>query len=138
MIWLFSILAIGLILYTFHNVLLNEVHLDRIEMVNSTYYEGVFNLTQLKIDRINHNSYALQTDVEILVDLDEDWEMEAYFYYNRFGNNNYFKTPNQIFRSRVCNVLERYREFIAFRNVTNLPEPKFGQRICPIKVVTKI
>lgn len=140
MIWLYYVLAIGIILYTFHSAFENEVQLDRIEILNSTH-SGVYNFTQLRIDRLNQWSHALQTDVDILVDVDDYWEIEAYFYYNRYDTINYVQTSIQIARTALCNVFERFRPVIAFearKNATNFPAPIFGKRICPIKAVIKL
>lgn len=138
MIWLFYILAVGAVLYTFHSVFVNEVQLDRIEVFNSAQYEGLYTVTQLRIDRLNPSTHTLQSDVDILVDIDDNWEIEAFFLYNRFDKSNYTTTPIQIVRTTLCNVFERFRPFIASnarRNVTNFPVPIFGYRICPIKPV---
>lgn len=140
MIWLLSILTIGVILITLHSVFVNEIHLERIEILNSTYSQGVYNFAQIRIDRINHKLYNLQSDVEILIDVDKSWEIESHFYYNRFNNYNYIKTPIQIPRTSLCSSLERFKPWITFdetKNVTNFPKPQFGTRICPIKAVTK-
>lgn len=141
MTWLFFIFAIGLIFYTFHSVFVNEMELDRIEIVNLTHSQGVYNFTQLKNYRLNQRTHALESDVDILVDLDENWEIEAHFYYSRFNNNHYTETSIHIQRALLCNVLEKYKQFITFdttKNITNFPVPTFGRRICPIKAVTNI
>lgn len=137
MIWFICLLSFGLLLIFLQSISINEVRVDRIELLNSSYLAGVYNVTHLKIEKIN-NTNAFQADVDFLVDIDQNWLVQTNYYYSQLNDSYYDKTSYRALRTPVCAVFERYKSFMRFdatKNNTNFPNPQRGKKICPIKAV---
>lgn len=70
-----------------------EIYYDRIELLNSSYLPDFYNVSLLRISKFNRTTYVMNLNVDFLQDFGEDIEMQTDFYYNRFNNNQYSKSP---------------------------------------------
>lgn len=138
MAWLtFALLACSFIKNS-QSIVKNEVQFDRIESLNSSYIEGVYNLTLLRISKFNRTAYVLNGEIETFVDVDENVELESSFYYNRFNNNQYNKSPIRLTRISITKAIEKFYDIIitdSLRSKTNLPLQKVNGELVPIKKV---
>lgn len=139
MIVLTLILTVFLLIFQSENVLTTEIILDRIELVNTTYLEGFYNMSELRISRINRTTYVLNAQIITYFVLDQNWEIEVSFFRNRFNNNQYYKMPFRFPRTSACQVLDQY--YVKYlqpglKGITNLPQFKEGEHFCPIKKVS--
>lgn len=112
-----------------------DLHFDRIEMLNETYLEEVFNFSQLRVSKFNRTVHIVNGDFESFVDLDRRFSVEAAFYFNRFNNMQYYKTPMRLVKTKMCEVYEKFGsevERAVQKNFTNLHSAT-GK--CPLKKV---
>ena len=101
----------------------NEAHFDRIELLNSTYAEELYNVTEFRVTKTNRTTYVANIVWDSLIDFGDDMEIEVKIYYNRFNNNQYNLTPLRVPRSSLCATLKKFYPMIftaATRNTTNL------------------
>lgn len=113
---------------------MNEMQFDRVELVNSTYYENHFNVTKFRIAKFNRTTYTLNLEMETFTDVDDTHEVDVSFYYNRLNNNQYSKSPMRVPRSTYCSAMGKFRPIImaaASRNNTNLFNS--DESSCPLK-----
>lgn len=73
----------------------SELNFERIELLNSSYVEGLYNVSLLRISKYNRTTYALSFDGELLFDVTEDVKVKADFYHSRMNNNQYSKYKNK-------------------------------------------
>lgn len=133
-----SILAILLLIFHCENVSTTKIQIDRVEILNSTYKEGFYNYSEVQITRINRTAYVYNVQLTLYKDIDEDWEFEVTFHRNRLNNNQYNKMPFAIPRMLLCQFLERHYKTIVqpvLKDISNYPEFKEGEHVCPIKKV---
>lgn len=138
---LFCILFAAFVICHLNGVSSNQFQYDRVDTPNSTDFEGIFNLTLMRVGKFNRTTYALYVDLETFTELDTNLEVEIKVYYNRINNNQYTLLPAQFKRDTVCNFIEKLRPFFNYddvRNSTNIPEPKKGVRYCPVKAVNDL
>lgn len=131
------ILSVFLILQS-ENVMTTEIQIDRIEFVNTTYMEGIYNISELRISRINRTTYAVSVEITSYVDLDKNWEYEISFFRNRFNNNQYYKMPLGLSKRSLCGTFEPVYEKkvqAVIKDISNFPQLKEGEEICPLKKV---
>lgn len=110
-----------------------DFQFERIVMLNATYVEGRYNISMLRILRMNRTTYALSVDFKICRDLGEDYSLEVLFY-NRFNNNQYYRTPASISKRNLCDAANRYyQEFVGdpLKNFSNFKQFKTGESACP-------
>lgn len=132
------ILLIGFLVCQSNGILKQKFELNHVATPNSTYLEGFFNISTLRIGKFNRTTYALYLEVEVFADLDENIEMEIKYYYNRINNNQYNLMPIRFKRVKVCDLIEQYKSLLdyeEFRNITNIPEPDMSKPYCPVKPV---
>lgn len=133
-----SILPILLLIFHCENVLTTKIQIDRVEILNSTYKEGFYNYSEVQVTRINRTAYVYNVQLTLYKDIDEDWEVEVAFYHNRLNNNQYYKTPFSIPRQSCCQLLEQHYKTIiqpVLKGVSNFPQFKTDEHVCPIKKV---
>lgn len=115
-----------------------EMIYDRIEMLNSTYQEGIYNFSQFRVTKYNRTAYTINAYFELFIDLDQDFAVKIDSYYNRLNNNQYTKSLLHAPKTSICFFFDRFYG-VAFshlaENQTNFPPYKAGEKICPIKKV---
>lgn len=137
MVLFIYLLAICLTISNFGTILTDEVQFDRTELLNSTYYEGIYNVTLFRIAKFNRTTYVLNVEFENFVDIDQNYEVEVKFYFNRLNNNQYNLSPIRVPRSSFCAVAQKFHSMIitsATKNSTNLYNPDGSA--CPLKKVS--
>lgn len=133
-----KILTILLLVYQCEYISATEIQINRVELLNSTYKEGFYNFSELLVTRINRTAYVINLQVMIYLDIDENFEFEVSFHHNRLNNNQYNKMPYRIPRKTICQALDQfYKKLIwpAVKDVSNLPQVKEGEHVCPVKKV---
>lgn len=136
MVMLSLILSVFILIFQSENVLTTEIQIDRIEFVNTTFMEGIYNVSELRISRINRTTYALSAELTFYVDFDKNWVYEISFFRNRFNNNQYYKMPFGLSKRTVCETFEPiYQKHVqaVIKDISNLPQLKEGEHICPLK-----
>lgn len=115
-----------------------ELIFDRVELLNSSYLEGFYNVTQFRISKFNHTTHVFNTKFELFIDIDSDFSIETLSYYNRFNNNQYTKSLLRVKKTRLCDSMQKiYGTFSRDLDpkVSNFPRREYGQRVCPFKKV---
>lgn len=79
MLWLLKILAVLLNL-NFKTVYSADISFDRIEILNETYLEGMYNVSLFRITKLNHTVYVFNAEMESFVDMDQFHSVEINFY----------------------------------------------------------
>lgn len=118
-----------------------EIQFDRIELLNSSYVEGVYNVSEFRITKFNRTTYVFNAKVDFFIDIDRNMKIQVNFHHNRLNNNQYTKTPMAISKDIICNIADKYyKKFIMVqvKNVSNLPQYEAGQSICPVQKVFTI
>lgn len=121
--------------------LATELYYDRIELLNATYVEDIYNVSQFRINKFNRTTYVLNLDVELFNDAGEDYTVSIDFYYNRLNNNQYSKSPIRVAKTSVCRAVDRYYPLLVVgssKNYTNFQDIKTGATCCPLKKVIKL
>lgn len=137
--WFSFTLLICLFIVNFKSISMREVQFDRIELLNSSYIEGVYNMSLFRIGKFNRTTYVLNWNIELFVDIDDSWEIGISYYYNRINNNQYNKTPMRVARNSMTKVLDNFYEFIvtdALKNNTNFPFERVNGKFPTIKKVS--
>lgn len=115
-----------------------EIRYDRVELLNSTLIEGIYNISTFRISKFNHTAHVLNVNFELFINLDQNFFLEVNFYHNRLNNNQYTKSLLQVPNTNACFLINKFWS-VGFehltRNDTNLPEAKAGKTICPIEKV---
>lgn len=116
---------------------INEFVFDRVEALNGTYLEGIYNISEMRIGKFNRTTYVLTFEIEVFVEMNQkDTEVEVTFYYNRMNNNQYNKSPINIKRVSLCTLFDRFGSIIfpkAMETHSNFPGLKGNP--CPITPV---
>lgn len=134
-----------LILNSFSSLAItNELVFDRVELVNATYLEGLYNISEMRVGKFNRTTYVLNFEIEFFIEVNqEDSELDTTFYFNRMNNNQYSKTPIHVRRSSLCNCLDTFKTLLfpdTMRKHSNLPVFNGpNANFCPIpKVQTDV
>lgn len=115
-----------------------EVYFDRIELLNATYVPGLYNVSVFRVGKFNRTTYVFNADVETFIPVDDDFDVEVIFYYNRFNNNQYSRTPIRVPRTNLCKTVESFYTMMTtaeIRTSTNIPPVKRGVKWCPVEAV---
>lgn len=115
-----------------------EVYFDRIELMNSSYIEGLYNVSEYRIAKFNRTTYVFNANMEIFYDTDRNHTVGVEFFYNRFNNNQYSKTPFRVTRAPICDFVEKYYNLLSsdeIANITNFIKHISGKNFCPLKKV---
>lgn len=115
-----------------------EIRYDRVELLNSTFIEGIYNISTFRISKFNHTAHVLNVNFELFINLDRNFFLEVYFHHNRLNNNQYTRSLLQVPNTNACFLLDKFWN-VGFghltRNDTNLPEMEPRKGICPIEKV---
>lgn len=138
-----TLLVLVICVWIFHcaNVSSTEIQFDRIEILNDSYVEGYYNVSEFRITKFNRTTYVLNARADIFVDIDQDIKTELILHFNRLNNNQYTKLPMGLPKDYLCNIIQKYyRKFIMVqvKDCSNLPQPMPelpDDQICPIKKV---
>lgn len=117
-----------------------EVIFDRIEMLNSSYVEGYYNISLLRVTKFNRTTFVLNAEFELFVDVTDKFMVEADFHYNRFNNNQYNKLPGNVKKDTICKHAEKYYKKMIMADVehkSNFPQYAENEQVCPIKKVIR-
>lgn len=112
-----------------------EIVFDQMLFLNETYVKDLYNISLFRISKFNRTTYAGSSDIEMYVDVGDEFEVEMEVFYNRLNNNQYNKAPMRIPRDKVCNVIDKYLDKFIYnelRGHTNIP----GDMKCPFKKVS--
>lgn len=121
----------------FSKIAANELYFDTVEVV-PLYFKDLYNISEVRISKFNHTTPVLNFRGEIFVDIDENFEVEVTYHYNRLNNNQYNKMPMIIKKSKVCAILDKYyTKFLMMdlKNCSNLPQFEPSEKFCPRKKV---
>lgn len=132
-----AILLICVIILCVKMAAMNEIQFDRAEL-DPMYIENFYNASIFRVSKFNRTTYGFNAEGDLYADVDENVEIEVSFYYNRFNNNQYSKTPIHVPRSNICAVAEKYyREFAMeeLKNKSNFPQYEPPEKFCPLKKV---
>lgn len=128
-------ISILLIISTCATVSSVELVFDQMLFLNETYVKDLYNISLFRISKFNRTMYAGSSEVEMYVDVDDNFEVEMEVFYNRLNNNQYNKAPMRIPRDKVCKILDKYLDKFIYnelRGRTNIP----GDMKCPFKKVS--
>lgn len=134
--WISYIFVIVALAFGCQTILGIEMVYDHLEMMNETYYEGFYNISECRVAKFNRTMYTYNVEFEIFRDLDETMDVEMNFYYNRLNNNQYSRSTMRIRKDGLCNIMNRFYQYLitpSNQNHTNLPGP--GTKFCPLKKV---
>lgn len=138
MLLLSGALAICLVFINYGAVTPMELLFDQVQSWNESYSEGYYNLTELRISKFNRTTYVYNTVVEYFVDIDDKFEMEMNFYYNRLNNNQYRRTLIRVPRENLCKLVDKYYKLfytaVHEKNITNFITSQ-EKSPCPAKKV---
>lgn len=118
----------------------NEIQFDRIEL-NPLSLDGFYNASLFRIAKFNHTAYALNADGDIFTDVDQNFDIEINFYYNRMNNNQYIRSPLRVPKGSLCNTIEKYyRTYVMkyIQDYSNLPQYEPPATFCPLKQVNSM
>lgn len=115
-----------------------EINFDRIELVNSSYLEGYYNISTLRIGKFNRTTYAFSAEFETFFEFNEKVFVEVEAYYNRLNNNQYQLSLFRVKKQSFCKFFELfYKNYTMsdFKNISNLPQYAPNEKVCPFKKV---
>lgn len=115
-----------------------ELHYDRVELLNASYVEGYYNVSQFQVNKFNRTTYVFNAAGEIFIDIDRTVTASMDLWYNRFNNNQYSKSPMRVPKSSLCDALDKYSGLLSevLRKSTNMLDGKKpGDKVCPLKKV---
>lgn len=133
-----SSLAVALSILSLSAVFTSEIIFDRVELINGSYVEGIYNATLFRVRKLNRTTYAINYDAIQLMEFDENVEASIAFYYNRFNNNQYNLSPIRVKKRKLCNMWKYYSKLIFTpenNHTTNMGDPNV---FCPLKKVLAI
>lgn len=134
---LLQILTVYFVLLNQQTVFAADIQFDRIEMLNGTYLEGVYNISLFRIAKLNRTMHVFNAEMDFLTDVDQFHSMEFTFYYNRLNNNQYSKTLMRIPKQVLCRVLEKFRPFLSVLSETTTNFYQADGKSCPMKKVIR-
>lgn len=86
-----------------------ELILDRVELLNSSYLEGYYNISLFRVNKYNRTTFVLNYELELFRDWDQTFLMEMNLYYNRLNNNQYQLSLLRLQKQKCCEVYRKYR-----------------------------
>lgn len=124
--------------YNFELIKSFDVIFERVELLNSSYVEGFYNFSNVRIQKYNRTTFVLNLNFELFIDFDEDVFCEVTFSYNRFNNRQFALTPVHIKKQPFCNMTEGYyKRFVMLqvKDLSNFPQFELEEAPCPFKKV---
>lgn len=95
-------------LFGFDSLMGTEMIYDRIEMLNSTYLEGVYNFSQFRVTEYNHTAHTIDSYFELFIDVDQNIAVEIESYFNRLNNKQYTKSLLHTPKTPICFFIDRF------------------------------
>lgn len=136
MLSLLKVLVLFSFVLTYHNILGIEMVFDRVESIKELYVPEYYNMSIIRINKINRTTYVFNVNVEFFVDIDDEYEMEVKIYYNWMNNNQYNLSPLRAPKEKYCDFIKKYLSVVMqSEKITNFP--KEGTGYCPLKKVLK-
>lgn len=135
--WILT-LAFCLFALNWDETFTTEIQVDRVELLNSTFSDGIYNISELRVTKFNRTSYVLNLDAEIFFDVDQSVDAELTLHHNRMNNNEYNKMPFGLAKKSLCTYLEKYYKSILMepmKNISNSPQLGPKDNVCPIPKV---
>lgn len=115
-----------------------DVQFERLELMNASYVEGKYNISLLRVSRINRTTYSMNVEFETFQDIGTEFSFEVLFYFNRFNNNQYNRHPLAIPKMGFCDATEKYYKILKgfFQDYSNFPQFPEGEPACPFPKVS--
>lgn len=88
-----------------------------IEIPKPIYREGVFSITQWRSHKLNNTAFIFSAEFEFFMDIGQDFEIEALFYYKQPTDEEFIKSENDTSKMSMCKMIEKY-EFSKKQNQT--------------------
>lgn len=133
------VLVIGIFASNCDVVTSNVAQFDRFDVLNSTFVEGLYNISKLRIAKFNRTAYGINFDIEFFFDFNDEYEFSTFFHYNRLNNNQYAKSILRIPKSNFCSWMGSvYPKYLmeSFKTRSNLPQYDVkSEKFCPLKKV---
>lgn len=130
-----------LLVVIFRHITCLEYTFERFEIENGkSYREYAFNITVYRVAKFNRTTNGITLEGELYNDLGSNHSLEVLFYYNRLNNMQYTRTPAHIPKSPICDVLDKFYKthwMEIAKDVSNLPQLKDGERLCPLSKVAQ-
>lgn len=134
MILKLCVLAIGCLSLFSISVLSDEIIFDRVEIINASFVEGLYNISLFEITKYNRTTYVFNSKMDLLVDSDQDTKIRVNFYYNRMNNNQYSKTLMRIPNTPCCTSIQRASATLNIDSMDKYTNFPFSSG-CPLKKV---
>lgn len=115
---------------------MDELIYDRIELLSPPYNKDYYNISEFRVTKLNRTAFVIKANIEFLVDLDETFNIEVIFSYNRMNNNQYTRSWLSIKKDTICNAAKKFQHMLITdtnKEKTNLPDNIEGY--CPLKKV---
>lgn len=112
-----------------------DIQFDRIEMLNASYVANRYNVSVLRISKIDRTTYGLNMEFETFRDMTADHLADVRFFYKRLSNNEYSMSLAQIPKMTICEIGDKYYNgywMTELGNYSNLPQLKPKQSFCPL------
>lgn len=133
------ILAIVFLSLSFNRISMLEFQFDRIDILNSTYREGFYNISQARITKFNRTTYVFNAVMEWFIDLDDDVSSDITIHFNRFNNNQYSKTPMHVKRQPFYKIVDKFYVIIFAQAMEkkqmNVPLKKAGEPVRKVRTL---
>lgn len=98
------------------------IQLDEAKFLNSSYLEGYYNLSRLTVSKFNRSTFVMNVDLELLVDLNDDYFFDTAYYSKKIACHSWSKNLYYWKNQSQCLVLETFRYFaVKGYNNTNVP-----------------
>lgn len=117
------------------------ISFDQAVLLNSTYVPDFYNISKFRVSKFNRTTYVFNLEADIFMDLDESVSIEIEFYYSRFGNNQYEKSPLGVPQKSFCAFMkQQYRSLFmeGLKNVSNFPQTDEIEKSCSLKKVNHV
>lgn len=116
-----------------------EVNLERVELINSSYVEGYYNVSSMRVSKFNRTTFVFSFEAELFVDITDEVTVQVDFYHSPLGNTQYTKSAARIPKDTICKHAEKYyKEWYMqqFKDISNLPQVEPTENVCPVKAVS--
>lgn len=105
----FSVI-IGFILTSINSKIFT-IQFDEVKLLNSTYLEGYYNISNLIVTKFNRSTFVFNADFELLMDSTEDFIMDITFYSKRRAGMNWSKSSYYFPKRSPCERLELFKSY---------------------------
>lgn len=110
-----------------------DVILDQMNVLNTTYMPGYYNISELRVTKFSRNEYGVNANFELFVDFDEDIYLEIQLYMKRVMGHEYAKSPLGFQRKPFPEAFQKYymvqKKIIdGMQGYSNIPPLTKGER----------